>query len=93
MSQVTPTGPQDAAAAAVASATGESVATAEVAQAAKKTNLREYGIVGALIAIVILFQLLTGGKLLMPDNVASLFQQNAYVMILAIGMVMVIIAG
>ena len=93
MTQVTPTGPQDAAAAAVASATGESVATAEVAQAAKKTNLREYGIVGALIAIVILFQLLTGGKLLMPDNVASLFQQNAYVMILAIGMVMVIIAG
>ena len=60
-----------------------------MAQAAKKTNLREYGIVGALIAIVILFQLLTGGKLLMPDNVASLFQQNAYVMILAIGMVTV----
>jgi putative multiple sugar transport system permease protein len=92
MTQVTPTGPQAPDAAdAVAAATGKT----DIAQAvpAKKTNLREYGIVGALIAIVILFQLLTGGKLLMPDNVASLFQQNAYVMILAIGMVMVIIAG
>ncbi len=60
---------------------------------AKRTNLREYGILGALIIIVLLFQVLTGGKLLQPDNVASLIQQNAYVMILAIGMVMVIVAG
>jgi putative multiple sugar transport system permease protein len=56
-------------------------------------NVRQYGIWGALVAIVILFQILTGGKLLMPNNVASLVQQNAYVMILAIGMVMVIVAG
>lgn len=54
---------------------------------------REYGILGALVAIVLLFQLLTGGRLLRPDNVASLLQQNAYVMILAIGMLMVIVAG
>ncbi|HET7398276.1 MAG TPA: multiple monosaccharide ABC transporter permease [Intrasporangium sp.] len=60
---------------------------------AKRTSLREYGILGALIVIVLLFQVLTGGKLLQPDNVASLIQQNAYVMILAIGMVMVIVAG
>jgi putative multiple sugar transport system permease protein len=56
-------------------------------------SIREYGIFGALIAIILLFQVLTGGRLLMANNVASLFQQNAYVMILAIGMVMVIIAG
>lgn len=56
-------------------------------------NMRQYGIFGALVAIVILFQFLTGGKLLLPNNVAALFQQNAYVMILAIGMVMVIVAG
>lgn len=55
-------------------------------------NLRQYGILAALIAIVILFQVLTGGLLLAPNNVASLIQQNAYVMILAIGMTMVIIA-
>ncbi|HZL04038.1 MAG TPA: sugar ABC transporter permease, partial [Coriobacteriia bacterium] len=62
----------------------------------KKTlsgNLREYGIIGALMVIVLLFQVLTDGKLLQPDNVASLIQQNAYVMILAIGMVIVIVAG
>lgn len=56
-------------------------------------NMRQYGIFGALVAIVILFQILTKGKLLLPNNVAALFQQNAYVMILAIGMVMVIVAG
>ena len=56
-------------------------------------NLREYGIIGALMVIVLLFQVLTDGKLLQPNNVASLVQQNAYVMILAIGMVIVIVAG
>ncbi|GHS89096.1 multiple monosaccharide ABC transporter permease [Cellulomonas hominis] len=56
-------------------------------------NVRQYGIVGALVLIVLLFQYLTDGKLLLPNNVASLIQQNAYVMILAIGMVMVIVAG
>ncbi|RYV51215.1 multiple monosaccharide ABC transporter permease [Cellulomonas sp. HLT2-17] len=56
-------------------------------------SLRQYGIIGALIVIVLLFQVLTDGKLLLPNNVASLVQQNAYVMILAIGMVIVIVAG
>lgn len=56
-------------------------------------NVRQYGIVGALGVIVVLFQILTDGKLLLPNNVASLIQQNAYVMILALGMIIVIIAG
>jgi len=56
-------------------------------------NVRQYGIWGALVAIVLLFEVLTHGLLLMPNNVAALVQQNAYVMILAIGMVMVIVAG
>ncbi|WP_298454662.1 multiple monosaccharide ABC transporter permease [uncultured Cellulomonas sp.] len=56
-------------------------------------NARQYGIFGALVVIILLFQVLTDGKLLLANNVASLFQQNAYVMILAIGMVMVIVAG
>lgn len=55
-------------------------------------NLRQYGILAALVAIVVFFQVLTGGLLLSPNNLASLVQQNAYVMILAVGMVMVIIA-
>lgn len=56
-------------------------------------NLRQYGMMAALVVIVILFQILTDGKLLYPNNVAALIQQNAYVLILAIGMVMVIVAG
>lgn len=55
-------------------------------------NMRQYGILVALIAIVVLFQIMTKGLLLAPNNVASLIHQNAYVMILAIGMTMVIIA-
>lgn len=55
-------------------------------------NLRQYGILLALVAIVIFFQIATGGLLLAPNNVASLVQQNAYVFILAIGMTIVIIA-
>ncbi len=56
-------------------------------------RLRQIGIFIALIAIVILFQILTSGNLLTPRNVTSIINQNAYVLILAIGMVMIIIAG
>jgi putative multiple sugar transport system permease protein len=56
-------------------------------------NLRQYGILAALVVIVVLFEILTRGRLLMPGNVNNLIQQNAYVIILAIGMVIVIIAG
>jgi len=56
-------------------------------------NLRQYGILAALVVIVVLFEVLTRGRLLMPGNINNLIQQNAYVIILAIGMVIVIIAG
>ena len=55
-------------------------------------NARQYGIVGALLVIVLVFEILTRGVLLKPNSFVSLIQQNAYVIILAIGMVMVIIA-
>ncbi|MES2171317.1 MAG: multiple monosaccharide ABC transporter permease [Actinomycetota bacterium] len=54
---------------------------------------RQVGILGALVVIVILFEILTGGLTLDPINLINLVNQNAYVLILAIGMVMVIIAG
>ncbi len=56
-------------------------------------DFRQYGILAALVAIIVLFEVLTGGRLLLPGNVNNLIQQNSYVLILAIGMVMVIIAG
>ena len=63
------------------------------APASSPINLRQYGILAALVVIIVLFQVLTDGRLLLPGNVNNLIQQNAYVLILAIGMVMVIIAG
>lgn len=56
------------------------------------SNIRQYGMVGALIVIVLVFEVLTRGILLQPNSFVSLIQQNAYVIILAVGMVMVIIA-
>src|SRR5215217_2641660 len=57
------------------------------------SRLRQVGIFVALILIVILFQVLTDGILLQPQNVSNLVVQNSYILILAIGMVIVIISG
>ena len=54
---------------------------------------RQVGILGALIVIIIFFQWQTKGLTLDSTNLINLVNQNAYVLILAIGMVMVIIAG
>src|SRR5918992_5761009 len=55
-------------------------------------NIRQYGMIIALAAIVILFQITTEGILLKPLNVSNLVVQNAQILILAIGMVLVIVA-
>ncbi|CAN5182464.1 sugar ABC transporter permease [soil metagenome] len=56
-------------------------------------NLRQSGIYLAFVAIIILFYFLTDGILLTPQNVTNIVVQNSYILILAIGMVIVIIAG
>jgi putative multiple sugar transport system permease protein len=56
-------------------------------------ELRQIGLFIALIVIVLLLQVLTQGVTLSPRNVSNLVLQNSYVLILAIGMVMIIIAG
>lgn len=58
-----------------------------------KTNIRQNGMVMALVLIMVLFQMLTGGILFRPMNVNNLVMQNAYVLILATGMLLVIITG
>jgi putative multiple sugar transport system permease protein len=55
--------------------------------------VRQSGMVVALAAIVLLFQIWTGGILLKPLNVTNIIQQNGYILVLAIGMVIVIISG
>ena len=56
-------------------------------------NIRQYGMLIALLGLVAMFYFLTDGLFLEPRNVTSLLVQNGYILILAIGMVMVIIAG
>ncbi len=58
-----------------------------------KTHLREYGILFALIAIMAFFQIATGGILLTPLNLTNLVLQNSYIVIMAIGMLLVIVSG
>ncbi len=57
------------------------------------SDLGKNGIFIALIAVVVLFSILTDGILLRPQNISNLVVQNGYILVLAIGMVMVIIAG
>ena len=47
----------------------------------------------ALIVAIVLFQVLTDGVLLRQENLSNLVVQNGYILILAIGMVMVIVGG
>ncbi|MFD9392326.1 multiple monosaccharide ABC transporter permease [Streptomyces sp. NPDC060000] len=58
-----------------------------------RRNMRQYGMLIALGLLVVLFQVWTGGDLLLPRNVSNLVLQNSYILILAIGMMLVIIAG
>ena len=56
-------------------------------------NIRQYGMILTLFVVVMLFQILTNGILLMPQNISNIFQQNSYIMILACGMMLCILTG
>ncbi|GMA32192.1 multiple monosaccharide ABC transporter permease [Litorihabitans aurantiacus] len=56
-------------------------------------DVRQFSMLFALVALVLLFQGLTGGRVLTPSNMMNLINGNSYVLILAIGMVMVIVVG
>ncbi|MEU5625333.1 multiple monosaccharide ABC transporter permease [Streptomyces tendae] len=58
-----------------------------------RRNMRQYGMLMALGLIVVLFAVWSDGDLLLPRNVSNLVLQNSYILILAIGMMLVIIAG
>jgi putative multiple sugar transport system permease protein len=58
-----------------------------------KSNIRQYGMIIALVLIMVLFQILTDGILLKPLNITNLILQNSYILVLAIGMLLVIITG
>lgn len=56
-------------------------------------NTRQFGMIFALVALIIFFQVKTGGLILTPDNLINVINGYSYILILAIGMVLVIIAG
>ncbi|WP_029291391.1 multiple monosaccharide ABC transporter permease [Cellulomonas sp. HZM] len=56
-------------------------------------GVRQFGMVIALVVLTLYFQVKTGGKVLTPTNAQNIINGNSYILILAIGMVLVIIAG
>src|SRR3954468_19016812 len=58
-----------------------------------KANLREYGMLLSLFAIMVFFEFATDGTLLRPLNLTNLVLQNSYIVIMALGMLLVIVTG
>lgn len=58
-----------------------------------KNNLREYGLLLALVVIMGFFQVMTDGTLFQPLNLTNLILQNSYIIVMALGMLLVIVAG
>ncbi len=56
-------------------------------------NLKQFVMLIALMVIIVFFQVLTRGTLLKPMNVFNLINQNAYVVVLAVGMLVCILTG
>ena len=55
--------------------------------------LKKYTMVIALILVIIFFQVGTEGKILFAQNINNLISQNAYVFVLATGMLLCILTG
>jgi putative multiple sugar transport system permease protein len=60
---------------------------------ALQANLREYGLLLVLILIMVFFQWTTGGVLFKPLNLTNIILQNSYIIVMALGMLLVIVAG
>ena len=58
-----------------------------------KSITKNYTMIIALAAVFLLFAVLTGGRLLVPQNLSNLLLQNAYVLIMACGMLLCILTG
>jgi putative multiple sugar transport system permease protein len=56
-------------------------------------SLRQFGMLFVLVALAVLFHGLTGGLVITSTNLMNLLNGNSYILVLAIGMVMVIIVG
>ncbi|SFV29365.1 putative multiple sugar transport system permease protein [Devosia crocina] len=60
---------------------------------ALQANMRDYGLLLALILIMLFFQYFTNGVLFKPVNLTNIILQNSYIIVMALGMLLVIVAG
>ena len=58
-----------------------------------KANIRDYALLLSLVAIMIFFQFTTNGTLFKPVNMTNIILQNSYIVIMALGMLLIIVAG
>ena len=58
-----------------------------------KNNMREYGMLLSLVVIMAFFEWMTDGALMQPLNLTNLVLQNSYIVIMALGMLLVIVSG
>ena len=56
-------------------------------------DMKQYGMFLALVAIYLIFAVLTGGANTSPANINNLVMQNGYVVILAVGMLLCVLTG
>ena len=56
-------------------------------------NIRDYALLLSLIVIMVFFQVATNGILFRPVNITNLVLQNSYIVIMALGMLLIIVAG
>ncbi|GHV48501.1 ABC transporter permease [Clostridia bacterium] len=56
-------------------------------------GLKQFTMVIALVVLVIVFEIASGGRMITPSNFQNLLSGNAYVLVLALGMLMVIVIG
>jgi putative multiple sugar transport system permease protein len=58
-----------------------------------RSSLRDYGLLGSLLLIMGFFEFMTGGVLLAPVNITNLVLQNSYIVVMALGMLLIIVGG
>jgi putative multiple sugar transport system permease protein len=58
-----------------------------------KANIRDYALLLALLVIMVFFQLTTHGTVFKPVNMTNIILQNSYIVVMALGMLLIIVAG
>lgn len=58
-----------------------------------RAHIRDYALLISLLAIMVYFQFTTNGTLFMPVNMTNIILQNSYIVIMALGMLLIIVAG